>query len=252
MALPRLSHTKAIATVFAATTAQAGYPATNAGNESLGRPWYSTTTGANDFTITFPAPVVIASWCLHDVNFSGVPARRSADGVVFTALGNFVSYPDENGRRRGRIAVGGAAVKSLQLQIPNGASLDGLTFHRIGASYPWTAELSLPHGVNYGYRVRTTRPQAEQSLVNGLTAVARTGLDIDRIEMTFERKFSSSLRELITRPSAATCWFETMNAEYPEQAWPVKLRDRDIEEVYFKVHKAQRTIALGEVVGSSG
>lgn len=249
--MARLSHTKRIATVFAATSAQAGFPANNLANNSLARPWYATTTGANDFTITFPAAIFVASWTLYDVNFATATIKRSADGAAFVDVGPATTYTDENGRARSDTAIGGADVKALRFSIANGASLDGLGFWRCGAQYPWGGEIALPVGVSYGYKVNTLTPQVAAELLNGLVATAGTGVNVDRIELPFDRKYDKSLTDLIRRTRAAPCLFKTENANYPWQMWPVRLRERNVEESYYKVQKAQRVITLTEVVSAN-
>lgn len=250
--MARLSYTKVIATAAAATSAQAGFPASNALGNSLAMPWYSTTLGANDFTVTFPVATFVAYWFLHDVNFAGGMVQRSADGIAFVNVANLASFADELDRRRGGIAIGGANVKALRIQIGAGASTDGLNNWRIGSQWPWASQVTLPIGPGYNYRVTHTVPQVSTELNNGLTAEARTGLDVSRIELPFDRKFDDSLKDLITRPRLAPCLFETESVDYPWEAWPVRIRQRDLEETYYKVHKAQRTITLTEVISATG
>lgn len=244
-----LYYNKLTPQAFAATTAQAGYPASNAGLESIDRPWLSTTLGANDFTVSFAALTFVDTAFIHDANFLICTVERSADGVNFANVGVLTTHADEHGRRRGKIAVGGATLKALRYRVAAaGASDDGAAWWRIGAQYLFGSSLVVATGPSYNYRVSTRRPRVSAELPNFQVAQASTGPNIDRIEVPYDRKNGQSLRDVKVKAEQGTVLLSLDLADWPHQVWPVRSQDEEISEAFYKVHKAQGSFILTEVV----
>jgi hypothetical protein len=226
----KLHYSKLTPVAFAATTAQAGYPATNLGSESILKPWYATTTGANDVTFTLAAPLFVQTLFVHDVNFASCTVEKSVDGVAWVAVGVLTTYPDRHGRRRGNITVNAAGQLALRARIASAPTTDGLAFHRIGAAYVFAAAVAVLALPQYGYRVRQKRPRVSKDLPNGQTAVATTGANRDRIDFTLDRQYTEVADDLVQRTSAGTCLVDLQLPFYPEQQWPVRCLEEDLEE----------------------
>lgn len=243
-----LHHTKLTPLSWSATSAQDGFPASNTGNESLARPWKATATTAHEH-VTELAAAHVQTVFFHDVNFATCDVYYSNNGVDFILVGAALSYPDEYGRRRGKITVNQPGVVAIKIAIANGASQDGLGHWRVGAVYLYGSSMVIPIGPSYGYRVRTKRPRVSVELANGQTAQARTGLNIDRIEFPYDRKFAQSLRVLHEKSSLGTVLVSMDIDDWPEQMWPVQNLGIEMEEDFYKVHKAKGAFTLTEVTG---
>jgi hypothetical protein len=243
-----LHYAKLSPTSWAATEVAVGYPASNVGLESIGRPWRSTTLGANDLTIVLPVISGVQTLFLHDVNFATCNIEKSVDGAVFVAVGALNTYADRHGRRRGYITIAAAGQKAVKIRIAAGATTDGLAFWRIGASYLFSSVLTPSAAVKYGYSARTKRPRVSTQLPNGLTAVATTGNNIDRLNLTFERLYSEIADDIIQKASAATCLLDVGLPNYPEQQWPVRCLEEDLEETFSNKNLSSIGVPLTEVV----
>ena len=243
-----LHYDRLVPTIFESTTSQAGYPATNLGNESLARPWKGVGVGVEDLTLRLPAAATIQTVFLDDVNFDSCTVKRSANGVDFVDVGVATAYPNEHGRYRGKITVGVAGLVAIRLAIAAGAANDGLADWRGGAVYLFGSSAPIPVGPSYNYRTRTKRPRISAELANGLVAQARTGLNIDRIDFPYERKFDKSLRLLKMKAEQGTVLLSMDIPDWPDQMWPVRYLDDASEEAFPKVHKAQGSLVLTEVV----
>jgi hypothetical protein len=244
----KLHYGKLVASVYAATTAQDGYPASNLGLESLGRPWKATGLGATDITITLPALAFIQTLFLHDVNFATATIQTSVDGVAFNALGVLTTYADSHGRRRGSIVVNTAGLKAVKITPIGGASTDGLAYWRGGAAYLFASVVTPSAAVRYGYRARTRRPRLRTELPNKLVAVATTGLNVDVIALTFERINTEFADDVIQKTLTAPCLFDLGLPNYPHQQWPVRCIEEDLEEAFNNKNISSIDIPLMEVV----
>lgn len=249
--MPTLHHTKLSPYSWAATTAQDGYPASNVSTEQLGRPWRSTSLGATDVTIILPATAFIQTLALHDVNFAAATIQKSVDNAAWVNVGAFSSYSDAHGRRRGNIAIAAAGQLAVKIQIAAGASSDGLGYWRIGAAYLYGASVNLAAGTkagfNFGYRVGAKRPRIVNPIPNGITAVSKTGFNVDTVDFTVGRLNTELLDDVVQKCSAGTCWLDLQLPNFPHQQWPLRLITDELDETYQK-NMASGTVPLVEVV----
>jgi hypothetical protein len=143
------------------------------------------------------------------------------------------TYADRHGRRRGRILINDANVKAIKVQIAAGAPSDGAAYWRIGAAFAF-ANTVTPSGIPaYSYRKTTRRPRVTGNLVNGAVAVAKTGENVDLVELSFINRFDELVDDFVARASAGTVWLDLGAAPaFPEQQWPVRLVGDTITEEY--------------------
>lgn len=211
-----------------ATTAASGFPASNVALESLGRPWRSTTTGANDVVLDLGSSKAINALFLHDVNFASATIARSTDNVSYTAVGTLTTYAGRHGRRRGKISLGGASARYVKISISAGTPADGAAYWRIGSAYLFASKATPGAQPNYPTRVITTRPRVTTALANRLPAVASTGNNIDRIELRVPRWNTEAADDYVQRPAAGSILLDLEEPNYPEQQWPVRLLEEQI------------------------
>jgi hypothetical protein len=234
----------------ASTTAAPGFPASNALLEALGRNWSGTGVGNETFDITMAAATQVYALQLHDVNFAVAAIQKSSNGIAFNAVGNLTSYAGRHGRRRGLIVFNDPNVKVARIIIAAGASTDGKPW-RIGSANLFASKYALPFGPEYTYSVRTKRPQISTTLPNGVPSIARSGLNIDRIALTFKRKDIESFDPLIQQATAGTCAFDLELANYPEGVWPVRCLDDEVGEDFIAPTTSTIQVNLTEVVGAN-
>lgn len=232
---------------FSATTAAVGFPAANLGNESLVRPYRATGVGATDVILSLAAVATIKTLFLHDVNFANAQVYRSPDGVAWTLVGTLNTYADRYGRRRGLININQAGQLAVKISIGAGASTDGLAW-RIGAPYLFTASVALGAAAEYGYQVSTRRPRVSVDLPNGRVAQASTGMNVDRINLSFPRQASESVDDLVQRASVASCVLDLGLPLYPEQVWPVRCPEASLDESFNRKTISSIGVPLLEIV----
>lgn len=245
--MPTLYHDKISLEAVESTTSQAGYGPLNLANESIDMPWRAAALGAEEVTLSF-ASSAVAGIFLHDVNFAACMVQRSDDGVAFVDVGEATAYPDEHGRYRILLAVGEPGQEAVRIQIEAGASLDGLSYWRAGAAHLFAASQAVATGPNYGYGVNTVRPRVSRQLLNGQTAQASTGVNVDKVRFTYERKHSQLLRPLREKAERGVVVLSMDLPDWPWQAWPVRYLDEQADEVFHKLKKAQGQLTLTEVV----
>lgn len=246
--MAKLWYTKLTPSSFAATDAQAGYPASNIGLESLGRPWYSADAGAKEITINFAAATLVQALHLHDVNFASATIQKSVSGGAFTTVGTLTANTNEAGRFRGYLTINEALCTALKIQIGAGTPNDGLGYWRIGSGYAFAAVVALPIGPDIGYEIDTQESVIGTMLVNKRKAEARVGIDKDFIKIPWTTGYTSSLNDILRRTRLGSCLFSTDLANYPEEVWPVIRQEDNSAKSRFEQNISRRSITLTEIV----
>jgi hypothetical protein len=214
-----------------ATTAQGGFPPTNASLEAIGRPWLATSAGANDLILNLAAAQNVAGLLLQDVNFAAASIFKSADGSTFSLVGTFTSYADKiTGRRRGLIVINDPTVKAVKISIGSGSTTDGTTGWRVGAAYIFGASAALARLPQYHTKPRGVFPTITTPLPNGQVAQAVTGQDILELSMPFDRRFDEDVLDLVRRCRKATVGLFLAPNNYPELVLPVRFIKEELEE----------------------
>lgn len=232
-----------------ATTAAAGYPASNVALEDIRRPWRATGTGAEVMTINFSAAGAAAALLVQDVNFVSATVEKSVDGSVFTAAGTLTTVVDKLlGRRRGLIVINDATVKALRLNIGSGTPADGLSYWRIGATYPFALSSTLSRRPSPDMRVRAIYAQLRTDLPNRKAALASTGADMLHVSLPFRRLPENDALELVRRAREGVVGLDLAHADYPEILVPVRHQEDQIEESFPQYRISQFTAELREVV----
>lgn len=243
----KLHYNKLTPTVFSATTAAAGYPATNLGNESVQRPWRATGLLAEDVKLQLPAVATIQTLTVQDVNFASATVEKSVDGAAWVAVGVMTTYADRHGRRRGSITINAAGQLAVRFRIAAGASTDGLAYWRCGSASLFGSVVTLSATADYGYTVNTRRPRVAVELANGSEATATTGPNVDRIELSFPRQNTELIDDLVQKPTAGTCWLDMGLPNYPEQQWPVRCLASNVNETFTKKNLSTLLVSLKEM-----
>lgn len=245
----KLHHSKITPTVFAATSAAAGYPATNVGREALGHHWRSTSVaGTTNLDQTWATAATVAAILVSDANFATCTVHTSTDGSAWSgSIGTLSTHADKTtGRRRGIFAVNTAGLRGIRLGI-SGAPTDGLAYWRIGAAHLFATTVTLPRDPEIGTRVRTLYAQLMTELPNRQASRAGTGLDLLTLVLPFQREYNEDCLELVRRARAGTVGIELNNTDYPELALPVRHHLSEAEEAWSSFRQTETTIELREV-----
>jgi hypothetical protein len=241
-------HTKVAGATATATTEAAGYLASNALLESIGRPWRATGTGATDYVMTWASGKTIAAILVQDVNFASCAVLTSTDAVAYSAAGTLTTHADKLiGRRRGLIVLNGSGLRGVKLTISAGTPTDGLSYWRIGAANPFAIAVTFPRGPGGDMRVRALYAQLRNDLPNRLVSVATTGNDVLSVSLPFKRDASRDALELVRRARAGTVGLALGLAEYPELVLPVRHVEEAQEESFAGGRITQFAAELREV-----
>jgi hypothetical protein len=239
-------HSKITPNVFTATSAAAGYPATNLGNEQIDRPWKAATAGAETCALVWPSTETVMAVLLTDVNFTTANITRSTDGTTFANAVAFTSYADKHtDRRRGLVLINVAGLRGIRIE-PTGSSTDGAAW-RVGAAYVYRLRSVMPRMYEYGGSYSSLYPNVRRELPNGRDTYALTGAEFLRFTLPFDRKFSEDVQELHRRARLATVGLDLEDAALPELLGPVEAKPDELGETINYVNSARLTLELREV-----
>jgi hypothetical protein len=79
-------------------------------------------------------------------------------------------------------------------------------------------------------------------------AIATTGLNIDKVNLTFERTESEVVDDIIQKASAGTCLVDLGLISRLEQQWPVRFLEEDLEETVNNKRISSLVVPLTEAV----
>jgi hypothetical protein len=240
-------YTRLTPVAFAATTAQAGFPASNLAFTSIGRPWYATSADANDVTVTFGAAGQLGAVHVHDVNFASANLYKSADGIAFNLVGVLATYHGFFNRRRGYLAVNDPNVKAYKI-TPIGAPTDGLGYWRIGAQYPFASSIAIGSPFQFSYNVHTVRSQMKAELANKLPAVARVGNDFQTITVPWQALDGEDIEPVVSQARGGIVLLDLGLPNHPDQVWPVRELEDDMAEGFNLPKTEDVSLAFTEVV----
>ncbi len=249
--MPALLFTDQIVpTTATATTAQAGYAATNILRRSISQPWWSTSTSANDVVIDCGADTAKKVLHVHDCNFASAPISTAASAAPgsFTARGTLTTYENDAGRRRGWIELSDSD-RYVKIGIASGTPADNLAYWRIGSAYLMATKNIMPSDLQFGFDIAPTEPVIATDLTNGRRAQAIVGNDFDVLELKWRRKYSEVMKPMVKKTREGLCIFVAIdvNTYYPEQSWPV-MRYEAKRETFDRWQHSMLTTKLREEV----
>lgn len=235
-------HTKRVITSASATTEASGYPASNAGLESIRRPWRSTSLIETTVVLNI-ASATAAAVLLTDVNFASATIKNAADAT----LGTLTSAADKlTGRRRGLLVAAIAATTAIKVVIPAGTPTDGAAFWKIGAAYIFATGVTLPRDPENGCSLESIFPKLSTELPNGQIAEAALGDDVLVLTLPFKREYNEDGLELARRARAATIGLAINTDNYPELCLPVRFRAGRLAEQFPVYRVTESTVPLRE------
>lgn len=245
--MARLYYDLVVPTSAAATSAQAGFPASNACTPFIEMPWRSKNTTAQDLTVSFPAGAV-AGVILQDVNFATCTVKSTANGVAFDAGVAMATYANPLGRRRGAILLALAGKVGVRISIPAGATTDGLPYFRVGSVLVFMNSAKLATAPAKGYGVDMQMPQEASVLRNGQDSQANMGPMFDRLEFSFLQKYNQDFSFMLQALRRGICGLDMELTNFPDQIWPVRQTGNAVKREYPKANSYRFSLSLREIV----
>ena len=247
--MAKLYYGKILPTSTAATSAAAGYPASNVLLESIARPWRATDLSNNNVDITWTVAQTVAAVIVEDANCATVSVYASTDGATFPTLVATVNINADKitGRRRALIPVNLANLKGIRFAF-TGAATDGLAYWRIGAVYAFGSSVAWPRMASYGMKHKGVFPLISTQLTNGQIAIASTGPDYITLTFPIARTFAADAVEMVRRGRLGTVGIDLEISQLPEMTFPMYYADPQLEETYVSFDQAASNFEMRERV----
>jgi len=243
-----------IAPVTAASflTAAAGYPATNALNSQILRPWKSSSNAANAdaLIVDLGTPLAITAVAVTQTNFSRFGVY--ADNTTFptTVLGTLNTAQDAQGRYKGSL-VASATARYINFKCPSSLDtpVDGNNW-TIGAVYVYTtAPYTTPRDPLFGSSsLDLSTPQSRIDLDNGSVVRDTTGPSFQTINLDFTGGAGDDHEQIQQYTRAGICWLNLSNPSAPWEQWPVRHIDPKITRKLAGFNRELVSISLKEEV----
>lgn len=251
--MSKLYTSRLLPTACTATSAQTGYPASNALLNALGLPWRAGAATQQDVVIDLGAATTVRGIGISDINADSVVIASSSDAVSYTDRGtlSFISpsRADRFGRRRGLQALNTIA-RYWRIRIAAGTPSDGLAYWRIGAVHVYGAvtDITAPQ---YGLRIGTEHAESRERLANGRDAVAAIGNRFDRLGGRLLVSSASAtlvIGSLLSELRAGQCWLDLEYTVRSWWSWPIIADSAADEESIDNPDLSTITLSAREVV----
>ena len=215
-----------------ATSAAAGYPASNAMLQSLGLPWRSTVTTQTDLIVDLGSARTVRGIGFSDINaLSGFTIASSADNVGYTDRATPTFAADRYGRIRGVAALNTSA-RYWRIRFASGTPADGAAFWRIGALYLFGAVTDIVSPKHSGFKRKTNNAEIRTKLDNGRESAAAIGIRHDVVSGQFGVRSTgtSTIGSMLADLRAGAAWIDFENPYQPSWTYPFVAAAEEDEE----------------------
>jgi hypothetical protein len=204
-----------------ATSAAAGYPATNALLQSIGAPYRATVTTQTDLILDLGTAQTPRGIGVMDTNATSIVIASSPDNITYTDRATLdLTNVDRFNRRRGCAGVNTSA-RYWRLRIASATPPDGLAYWRIGAVYVFGAVTDIV-SPQYGFSVRSNHNESREQLANGREAIAALGNRSDVVTGKFVVSNTSLIiGSLLTDLRTGPVWLDMQVTARPSWTWPL-------------------------------
>ncbi len=230
-----------------ATSAAAGYAASQLALPQIGLPWRSTSTATQQVVIDLGATQTIASVWVQHLNAQQLTVERATVANSYTTVGTLTTRKQGDGRRKGRIALN-ASARYLRLTIAAGTPTDGAAYWELGAVYLFAGSQSFDSSPNAGLAVRYEHPQQEVTLANGQVRTASTGPSYAVLAPEVEHWPDEDLNWLVRQARTGTIGLDLELTSRPWALWPVRNYQKTISTSLRDVVTDTLSAELVEVV----
>lgn len=243
----KLHHTLWQISAVAATTAAAGYPASNVSTPGVRKPWRSTAiTNPQDLDVdlgTIRANVVI---CIQHANAASCVISYGSVAYTTTNAGTQTLTMDRHGRRKHSLALVGS-VRYIRFSFGAVAPDDSAAYFEVGAVYPFSTTLALPEDPLLGSEANPRLPQTLIELANGNTFAIDRGAARQRLTLRYRGLRTVDLDEAARRARAGACWLDLDVTANRELQWPVRHVDDQLQRTLARASQDEAAHALLEV-----
>ncbi len=241
----KLLHT-ARAFTATATSAAAGYPASNVANPRIARPWLATGAGVQSVELDLGASVPVAAIGLTASNAPSVDIYAGNAPAPAALIETLLMPLDEDARRRGSLIGGFGTVRYIRLEFAANIAGVGVA-PNLGAAYVFAASMDLPAQPLYGMRVSTEYPQTDVDLPNGAAFAVDRGPSRQVVAMSFGLLAGQFAKSLARHARAGACWLDLDVSNERWLQWPVRHLDPQVVRSYDRVSRQTVAVNLREI-----
>lgn len=238
-------HTAHSPSTATASSAAAGYAATNVLTSAVGRPWRSTGTGSTTLIIDLGSSKAVAGIAVNHINASSVTVHADNSATPTTARGTLTSHADEQGRRKGLLAFS-ATVRYLMLTF-SGTPTDAAAYWTAGAVYVFSAAGALPRDPLFGSDQSIDWPQLTQALPNGQTLRVSRGESRMAVRLRFSGRITDDVAALARYARSGPVWLDLGLPSAQGCQWPVTFLDDGLTRQWAGHNREPITIPLVEL-----
>lgn len=211
-----------------ATSAAAGYAATNVREAPVDKPWRSTSNALQNLDLDLGSARNVVAVAVQGTNAPQFTVL--ADPVTnppTTSRGTLTLAQDNNGRRKGVLEFA-ASVRYIRLQMPATSVVaddDGTVqpYYWVGSVYVFEATLNLPRDPNYGQStVQHLRPQTSIDLDNGQNVTSSDGAPVSLLQLGFSGRSDQDIERAARLARLGICWLDLGIASERWRQWPVR------------------------------
>lgn len=225
MSLARLAYNPIAAATATASSAAAGYPATNVLTGQVLKPWRSTSLANTEYII-----IDLGSNYLLNGAILAVSATNLATATVYadmsnpptTSRGTITPALDAQNRGKASLALTGT-IRYIKILASAGSPTDGAAYWSIGPVDVFTATLAFPRDPIFGESsLETNTPQISITLDNGKIVRDGTGPSFVTSTLNFSGGSNDDHEQIAMLARAGLCWLDLGIASNRGLQWRVK------------------------------
>lgn len=211
-----------------ATSAAVDYPVIHVREQSVDRPWRSTTNALQNIDIELDGSQAVTAVAVQMTNAPTLTVFADpATSPPTTNRGTITTASDNNARRKGVLTFS-ASVRSIRLQIPAAsvvANDDGTVapYYTIGTVYVFANTLTLPRDPLYGQSsIEHLTPQTSIDLPNGQNVTSNNGAAVSLITLGFSARAQDDVERARRLARLGPAWLDLDIASERWRQWPVR------------------------------
>lgn len=231
-----------------ASTEAAGYPATNALDSQILKPWKGTANSFDYLQIDLGSSKAVTGVTITGANMPFVFVYADNSATPTTSRGTLTMAADDQGRYKGSLQFS-ATVRYIRFSISPNATLDGAPGWIIGAATAWAASFSPPRDPLYGgSSLDFNSPQSRQDLDNGVVIRDDIGPSYQLITLAFSGSASDDMAAIRRCARAGLCWLDLGVSTQRGWQWPVREHEAKVTRKITGFNRETMDLVLKEEV----
>lgn len=235
-----------------ATSAAAGYPATNVREAPVDKPWRSTTNALQNLDIDLGSSRSVVAVAVQGTNAPSFTVTADNSNPPTTNRGTLTLAQDNNARRKGVLEFA-ASVRYIRLQMPATSVVaddDGTvqSYYWVGAVYVFEATLTMPRDPLYGQStVQHLRPQTSIDLDNGQNVTSSDGASVSLLQLGFSGRSDQDIERAARLARLGICWLDLGIASERWRQWPVRENTETVDRRASRYNAEQVELRFREI-----